>query len=238
MGNLPLCTQSYFDSNDSINQHCYSISSKPVQFMERMRPGASQMICAAWSPGGTFLASGSADHHVRVYMMAESGPKRILEVSIQYKKRNDHLIYYFFNPRIISLIFIIHILDRRAFRSCGFVAMGTFRSTIHFRIERRQRNNVATSRYAMETYQIKHVRYSSRVNQSHIDIFISFIFKFFDCSEQPNSEDVKKLKVTMVAWDCVDNYVITAVSDHSLKVYFRFEFSGLIVFAINCNFTT
>jgi hypothetical protein len=27
------------------------------------------MICAAFSPGGLFLATGSADHHVRVYMM-------------------------------------------------------------------------------------------------------------------------------------------------------------------------
>ena len=27
------------------------------------------MICASFSPGGLFLATGSADHHVRVYMM-------------------------------------------------------------------------------------------------------------------------------------------------------------------------
>jgi len=38
------------------------------------------MICASFSPGGIFLAAGSADHHVRVYIMSEDGPKRILEV--------------------------------------------------------------------------------------------------------------------------------------------------------------
>ena len=32
-------------------------------------PGGAQMICASFSPGGLFLATGSADHHVRVYMM-------------------------------------------------------------------------------------------------------------------------------------------------------------------------
>lgn len=37
------------------------------------------MIYAAFSPGGHFLAAGSADHNVRVYQMADEGPKRILE---------------------------------------------------------------------------------------------------------------------------------------------------------------
>lgn len=32
-------------------------------------------------------------------------------------------------------------------------------------------------------------------------------------------EENKKLKVTMVAWDCTDCWVITAVNDHSLKVW-------------------
>jgi len=40
-------------------------SSKPIQYNERMRPGQAQMICASFSPGGMFLAAGSADHHVR-----------------------------------------------------------------------------------------------------------------------------------------------------------------------------
>lgn len=56
-----------------------SFSSKPIQYHEKLRPGQAQMICASFSPGGIFLAAGSADHHVRVYIMSEEGPKRILE---------------------------------------------------------------------------------------------------------------------------------------------------------------
>ncbi|XP_055320942.1 bromodomain and WD repeat-containing protein 3 isoform X2 [Sitodiplosis mosellana] len=52
---------------------------KPTQYHEKMRPGQAQMMNAAFSPGGHFLAAGSADHNVRVYHMAEDGPKRILE---------------------------------------------------------------------------------------------------------------------------------------------------------------
>lgn len=54
--------------------------SKPILYQERMRPGQAQMICSSFSPGGTFLATGSADHHVRVYnMKGDEGPYRILE---------------------------------------------------------------------------------------------------------------------------------------------------------------
>ena len=36
------------------------------------------MICASFSPGGLFLATGSADHHVRVYMMdGKDGPVKV-----------------------------------------------------------------------------------------------------------------------------------------------------------------
>lgn len=39
------------------------------------------MICSSFSPGGAFLATGSADHHVRVYgMHGDEGPQRILEI--------------------------------------------------------------------------------------------------------------------------------------------------------------
>ncbi|XP_055603175.1 bromodomain and WD repeat-containing protein 3-like [Uranotaenia lowii] len=56
-----------------------SFNTKPVMYHEKLRPGQAQMICASFSPGGIFLAAGSADHHVRVYLMSEDGPKRILE---------------------------------------------------------------------------------------------------------------------------------------------------------------
>ncbi|GAB0097421.1 bromodomain and WD repeat-containing protein 3 [Sergentomyia squamirostris] len=56
-----------------------AFASKPIQYHEKLRPGQAQMICASFSPGGMFLAAGSADHYVRVYLMSEDGPKRILE---------------------------------------------------------------------------------------------------------------------------------------------------------------
>lgn len=62
------------------NVFVFLFSSKPIQFLEKIRPGQAQMICASFSPGGKFLAAGSADHHVRVYLMGEEGPKRILEI--------------------------------------------------------------------------------------------------------------------------------------------------------------
>ncbi|KAJ0170094.1 hypothetical protein K1T71_014700 [Dendrolimus kikuchii] len=64
--------------------------SQPVQYVERMRPGACHMICAAWSPGGAFLAAGSADHHVRLYAVEHEpgGPRRALvatEVTVRVR---------------------------------------------------------------------------------------------------------------------------------------------------------
>lgn len=56
-----------------------SFVAKPISYHEKIRPGQAQMICASFSPGGLFLATGSADHYVRVYIMLEDGPKRILE---------------------------------------------------------------------------------------------------------------------------------------------------------------
>lgn len=60
--------------------NCYC-RPKPTQYHEKIRPGTgAQMIYASFSPGGTFVAAGSADHHVRVYHMTqEKGPQRILE---------------------------------------------------------------------------------------------------------------------------------------------------------------
>lgn len=49
-------------------------NSKPIQYHEKLRPGQAQMICAAFSPGGIFLAAGSADHFVRVYLMGNMVP--------------------------------------------------------------------------------------------------------------------------------------------------------------------
>lgn len=40
-------------------------SPRPHKFNEKIRPGQAQMLCASFSPGGMFMATGCADHHVR-----------------------------------------------------------------------------------------------------------------------------------------------------------------------------
>lgn len=37
------------------------------------------MICSSNSPGGTFIVTGGSDYYVRVYMMKNGLPQRILE---------------------------------------------------------------------------------------------------------------------------------------------------------------
>lgn len=82
---MPLCCRKHTYTRthtrcDCTNRCFASIrSSKPHQYHEKIRPGQAQMIFASFSPGGLFLAAGSADHHVRVYLMSNEGPKRILE---------------------------------------------------------------------------------------------------------------------------------------------------------------
>lgn len=73
----------------------FYLRANPYQYYERMRPGHCQMICASFSPGGTFLAAGSADHHVRIYMMQEDeGPKRIHEIGIHTGRLTIHILCF------------------------------------------------------------------------------------------------------------------------------------------------
>ncbi|CAB0011603.1 unnamed protein product, partial [Nesidiocoris tenuis] len=65
---------------------------KPLQYHEKLRPGQAQMLCAEFSPGGMFLAAGSADHHVRVYRMDTDVPHRILEAA-KHTDRVDTILW-------------------------------------------------------------------------------------------------------------------------------------------------
>lgn len=77
-------------------------ASKPIFYQEKMRPGQSQMICAAFSPGGCFLAAGSADHHVRVYgMRSDEGPTRIFEMEV-HTDRVDSIAWAHRGLRFVS----------------------------------------------------------------------------------------------------------------------------------------
>lgn len=75
---------------------------KPTMYQEKMRPGQAQMICSSFSPGGTFLATGSADHHVRVYYMkGDEGPHRILETEA-HNDRVDSIQWAHFGLKFLS----------------------------------------------------------------------------------------------------------------------------------------
>lgn len=137
-----------------------------------MRPGQSQMICSCFSPGGTFLAAGSADHNVRIYLMrSDEGPKRILETEVH-------------SDRVDSIVW--------AHRGLRFVS-GSKDGTAYI--------------WHFECQQWKFMKLSMDTKLPGGAV-----------TEDPDQEP-KKLFVTMVAWDYSDNFVITAVSDHCLKVW-------------------
>eukprot|EP00099_Drosophila_melanogaster_P028842 NP_732982.1 BRWD3 [Drosophila melanogaster] len=140
---------------------------KPTQYHEKLRPGQAQMMCTTFSPGGIFLAAGSADHHVRVYMMGEDGPKRILETEA-YTDAVDSVQWSHRGLRFIS---------------------GSKDGTAHI--------------WTFESQQWK----SSKLCMTE---------RLASC---PEPEEGKRLKVTMVAWDASDRYVITAVNDFTIKIW-------------------
>ncbi|XP_017846752.1 bromodomain and WD repeat-containing protein 3 isoform X2 [Drosophila busckii] len=140
---------------------------RPTQYHEKLRPGQAQMMCTTFSPGGMFLAAGSADHHVRVYMMAEDGPKRILETEA-YTDAVDSVQWSHRGLRFIS---------------------GSKDGTAHI--------------WTFESQQWKSIK-------------LCMTERLASC---PEPEEGKKLKVTMVAWDASDRYVITAVNDFTIKIW-------------------
>lgn len=145
---------------------------KPTQYHEKLRPGQAQMICASFSPGGMFLAAGSADHHVRVYIMADDGPKRILEIE-SHTDTVDSIQWAHSGLRFVS---------------------GSKDGTALL--------------WRFETQQWKY----EKLNMND---------RLATCPPIENSSiDLKKgLKVTMVSWDRSDDWVVTAVNDHSIKVW-------------------
>ncbi|CAG4981769.1 unnamed protein product [Colias eurytheme] len=134
--------------------------SQPVQYVERMRPGACHMICAAWSSGGAFLACGSADHHVRIYSVCTGGPRRVLETAV-HLDAVDSIAWAHRGLRFVSG------------SKDGTAALWTLYAT-----------------------QWRHSLLRT-------------------CAP----DEQKKLKVTMVCWDCSDEYVMTAVSDNTVRVW-------------------
>lgn len=144
---------------------------KPIQLFEKIRPGQAQMICASFSPGGMFLAAGSADHHVRVYMMDEGAPKRILETE-SHTDTVDSIQW--------------------AHSGLKFVSGSKDGTALLWRFETQQ-------------WKFEKLNMAERLPS---------------CPPPDASIDLKKgYKVTMVSWDRSDDWVVTAVNDHTIKVW-------------------
>lgn len=73
---------------------------KPHKFIERSRAGA-QMLCSSFSPGGVFLATGSADHVIRVYFIHNTKPEKISELE-SHTDRVDSICYCNHGNRFVS----------------------------------------------------------------------------------------------------------------------------------------
>lgn len=148
-------------------------ASKPIQYLEKLRPGQAKMICASFSSGGLFLASGSADNHVRVYMMSEEGPKRILEIE-SHLDTVDSIQWSHTGLRFVS---------------------GSKDGTAQI--------------WHFETQQWKNTKLNMNEKLP---------------GAPPPEDENKKFKVTMVAWDLSDKWIITAVSDHTVRYNFFLTF--------------
>ncbi|XP_050676362.1 PH-interacting protein isoform X2 [Leptidea sinapis] len=153
----------------------------PVQYVERMRPGACHMICAAWSAGGAFLAAGSADHHVRIYSVARAAaPRRVLETAV-------HL------DAVDSIAW--------AHRGLRFVS-GSKDGT--------------AALWSLYATQWRHtlLRTSADDDQKKLKLCCTSC-----CRRCARTEYQRLTSVTMVCWDCSDEFVMTAVSDNTVRVW-------------------
>ncbi|KAJ8937367.1 hypothetical protein NQ314_011913 [Rhamnusium bicolor] len=148
----------------------WGVRNTPILYQERIRPGQAQMICSSFSPGGTFLATGSADHHIRVYYMkGDEGPHRILEMEAH-------------SDRVDSI--------QWAHSGLKFLSGSKDGMAIIWWFERQQWKSI------------------------HLDMTTKL-----SSSSSAAETDTKKLKVTMVCWNKFDNWVVTAVSDYTLKIW-------------------
>eukprot|EP00794_Sanderia_malayensis_P000318 gene318-948_t len=145
--------------------------STPVKFNEKSRPGA-QMLCSSFSPGGSFLVTGSSDSVIRVYQMMPAPPERIAELAAH----SDHVDSIQFN----------HAGDK-------FASGSRDGSAMIWQFQRNEWKNISLNAYQQP-------------------------------KNSPNPIDEEtlkalKLKVTMVGWNLNDSFLVTAITDHSLKVW-------------------
>uniref|UniRef100_A0A8D8RXJ3 Bromodomain and WD repeat-containing protein 3 n=1 Tax=Cacopsylla melanoneura TaxID=428564 RepID=A0A8D8RXJ3_9HEMI len=147
---------------------------EPVMFNERIRPGNAHILCSSFSPGGLFLATGSGDHHVRVYKMdGVDSPLGILEVE-EHSDKVDSIQWAHTHLRFVS-------------GSRDGTALIWYYKCSQWRFTRLDMNTCLPN------------------------------------SKETTDETVKKVKVTMVAWDASDRWVITAINlNFQIKIWDSF----------------
>ncbi|XP_038078010.1 bromodomain and WD repeat-containing protein 3-like isoform X2 [Patiria miniata] len=144
---------------------------RPTRFQERSRAG-SQMLCLSFSPGGAFLAAGSSDATIRMYMFGSNGPEKQCELEA-HTDRVDSIDFCHSSERFVS---------------------GSKDGTARiWRYERQEWRSILLN----------------------MDVRIPG-------AKTPGIDDSNKImkhRVTMVGWDLDDRRVVTAVNDHSLRVW-------------------
>ncbi|CAG0918143.1 unnamed protein product [Notodromas monacha] len=186
---------------------------QPETFLERMRPGQAKIICGAFSMGGHFYATGSADHNVRVYQLYGKfpdgtlcGPKRILEQeqhtddvnSIQWAQRSVRFISGSNDGTAI-----IWTYSKRQWKTLK-LEMATDVDDSN-NSGTRDLNSRATSTFSSS---------SARAGRSN-----NLNSNQREGAAVPRSQMQNKHRVTMVAWMNDDRLVVTAVATYLIKIW-------------------
>ncbi|CAM5079138.1 unnamed protein product [Eretmochelys imbricata] len=143
-------------------------SNRPVKFTEKSRPGV-QMLCSSFSIGGTFLATGSTDHVIRMYFFGSETPEKIAELE-SHADKVDSLQFSNSGDRFIS---------------------GSRDGTAHI----------------------------WRFQQTEWRSILLDMADRLPGDSHSEEDRFMKPKVTMIAWNQNDNFVVTAVNNHLLKVW-------------------
>ncbi len=185
------------------NEHDMAVFEEaPTRYHEKIRPGQATMLCASFSPGGTFFCVGSADHNVRVYQMnCPDGPQRILEEEV-HEDRVDS-IQWCNQPD--QLRFISGSKDGTA-RIWIFKAKKWHTIVLNMKTgdNSRQAPSPSTSSGGRAGVVSSSSRSASNANGK---------------GKQAVADGESDFRVTMVAWTNDDSLVVTAVSDKTLKIW-------------------
>ncbi len=198
-----MCIMFVYLLNHRYNDHDVAVfDAAPTRYHEKIRPGQATMLCASFSPGGTFFCVGSADHNVRVYQMnCPDGPQRILEEeshddrvdSIQWCNRPD------------QLKFVSGSKD-------GTARIWTFKA-------KRWHTLVLNMKTGDNSRPTPHPSNADRVGNSGSTSSRNKNTTGNNNSGNNPGNAESEFRVTMVAWTIDDSRIVTAVSDKTLKVW-------------------